>query len=159
MSVSQGVEGLATGAAAALAAGLAGAALLIAATLALLGPRLARAMAELSGAAHRAQWWTRLCCAALAIGSLAAALLGYWWHGTAFTLSVGAGIMDPPGAPGLPFTSAGRDPDAFWAVVDILRWTLAALLVSLVAISAVVLTSMATASAAGGSSGAPQRDA
>ena len=150
MSAPQGVEGLAAGAAVALAAGVAGAALLIAATLALLGPRLARAMAELSGAAHRAQWWTRLCCAALAIGSLAAALLGYWWHGTALTVAGGAGIMGASGALGVPFTSAGREPDAFWAVVDVLRWTLAALLVWLAAVSAVVLTSTATASAARG---------
>jgi len=148
-------DGLVGGPAAALAAGLAGAIVLIASTLALLGPRLARTMAELTGARHRAQWWTRLCCAALAIGSLAAALLGYWWHGTALTLADVAGLMGTPGIPFVPFTSAGREPDAFWAVVDVLRWTLAALQVSLVAVSAVVLTSTAATSAASGSSSDP----
>jgi hypothetical protein len=155
------------GPATALAAGLLAAALLISLALVLVGPRLGHAMAELSGAPHRAQWWTRLCCAALTIGTLVAALVGYWWHGTALglahqasALALGAALETRSAlvalaalvmtgltwARGMPLTSAGREPDVFWAAVDVLRWTLAALQVSLGAISAVVLVSTANAS-------------
>src|SRR5687767_2755087 len=127
------------GQAAPLALGLASAAAVIALCAALVGPRLWRTMDELSGAAHRAQWWTRLCCAALVIGSLVAALLGYWVRGTAPTLltdllAVGQGYVVFA-----LILSDARQPEAFWAVIEMLRWTLAALELSLIAISAVVL--------------------
>ncbi|HET7768564.1 MAG TPA: hypothetical protein VFN74_07290 [Chloroflexota bacterium] len=120
--------------AAPLVLGLAGAAFTIALTALCLGPRLLSTMRELSGAPHRAQWWTRLCCAALVIGSLVAALLGYWACGT--------------------FDTVAHDTTSPWTVVDMLRWTLAALQLSLVAIAGVVLTSMA-ARPGGGRPGGP----
>ena len=154
------------GPAAALGVGLLAASLLISLALALVGPRLGRAMAELSGAPYRAQWWTRLCCAALTIGTLVAALVGYWWHGTALGVAHQASALALDAAMetrsavvalaalfmtgvtwvrGMPLTSAGREPDVFWAAVDVVRWSLAALEVSLGAITAVVLVSTANA--------------
>jgi hypothetical protein len=116
--------------AAPLVLGLVGAALTIALTAVCVAPQLLQTMHELSGAPHRAQWWTRLCCAALVIGSLVAALIGYWVRGT-----VSAAILEAPEPP--------------WVIVDMLRWTLVALQFSLVAIAGVVLTSMAAGPRAG----------